>query len=89
MEIDYIIQPRGVSIFSPRLKNGERFVGFDKNMEFEQNSFIRIRARNKMLNLPLNHFETHQSTNEGMEQPAENKKEMQENEKENNEGNDG
>lgn len=88
MEIDYIIQPRGVSIFSPRLKNGERFVGFDKNMEFEQNSFIRIRARNKMLNLPLNHFETHQSTNE-MQQPAENKKEMQENEKENNEGNDG
>jgi hypothetical protein len=42
-----------VSIFSPRLKGGERFIAFDKEMEFGERGFLRMRARNKVLNLPL------------------------------------
>ena len=53
MEIDYVIQPNGVSIFCPRLKDGERFIGFDKPAEFGANAILRLRARNKVLNLPL------------------------------------
>jgi hypothetical protein len=53
IEIDYIIQQQGISIFSPRLKGGERFIAFDKEMEFNERGFLRMRARNKVLNLPL------------------------------------
>lgn len=53
VEIDYIIQDQGVSIFSPRLKGGERFIAFDKITKFGEHGFIRIRARNKVLNIPF------------------------------------
>lgn len=53
MEIDYIIQSQGVSLFSPRLKGGERYVAFDKPETFGPSSMIRIRARNKLLNIPV------------------------------------
>lgn len=53
VEIDYVIQQHGVSIFSPRLKGGERFIVFDKPIEFTDKAFLRLRARNKVLNLPI------------------------------------
>ena len=53
VEIDYVIQPQGVSIFSPRLKGGERFIGFDKSGPFGNTAYMRIKARNKVMNLPL------------------------------------
>lgn len=53
VEIDYVIQQHGVSIFSPRLKGGERFIAFDKPLEFKDKAFLRLRARNKVLNLPI------------------------------------
>lgn len=53
VEIDYIIQNQGVSIYSSRLKGGERFVSFDKPVEFNEYGYIRIKSRNKILNLPL------------------------------------
>ena len=53
VEIDYVIQPNGVSIFSTRLKDGERFIAFDKSAEFGERALLRLRARNKILDLPL------------------------------------
>jgi hypothetical protein len=53
VEVDYVIQPQGVSVFSPRLNGGERFVGFDKKMPFHDRAYMRIKARSKVLNLPL------------------------------------
>lgn len=53
VEIDYIIQPQGVSIFSSRLKGGERFLAFDKQVDIPDRAVMRIKARNKVLNLPL------------------------------------
>jgi len=53
VEIDYVIQPQGVSIFSSRLTGGERFVGYDKMLAFPENAFIRLKARNRVMNLPL------------------------------------
>lgn len=53
VEIDYIIQEQGVTIFSARLKGGERFIAFDKIAKFGDQAFMRIRARNKILNIPF------------------------------------
>jgi hypothetical protein len=53
VEIDYVIQDQGVSIFSPRLKSGEKFIAFDKVAQFGDQAFMRIRARNKVLNIPF------------------------------------
>lgn len=57
VEIDYIIQPQGVSIFSSRLKGGERFLAFDKQVDIPDRAVMRIKARNKVLNLPLKRHE--------------------------------
>lgn len=53
VDIDYVIQQQGVTIFSPRLKGGERFIAFDKIANFPEQAFMRIRARNKVLNIPF------------------------------------
>ncbi|KAL3078628.1 hypothetical protein niasHT_035111 [Heterodera trifolii] len=60
VELDYIIQPEGVTIFSNRLKtDGENFVPFDTIVDFADRAKFRIRARNKVFTLPLRHPEVH------------------------------
>src|SRR3954463_15087351 len=53
VEIDYVIQPNGVSIFCTRLSAGEQFIVFDNELEFDQNATVRLKARNKVLNIQL------------------------------------
>jgi hypothetical protein len=57
VEIDYVIQPNGVSIFCSRLSAGEHFIAFDKEMEFDENATVRLKARNKVLNLQLRNLQ--------------------------------
>ena len=66
--MDYVIQPTGVSVFSTRLKEGERFLPFDQVREIDVGQWIRISARNKVFNLPLKRIEEKQ-VEEGKEQP--------------------
>ncbi|KAL3107142.1 hypothetical protein niasHT_019538 [Heterodera trifolii] len=61
VELDYFIQPEGVTIFSSRLKDdGENFLPFDEIVDFGDNAKFRVRSRNKMFTLPLRHPEVHQ-----------------------------
>ena len=57
VEVDYVIQPSGVSIFSTRLKGGERFLPFDQVRDIDGGQWMRISARNKVFNLPLKRIE--------------------------------
>ncbi|KAL3087172.1 hypothetical protein niasHS_005411 [Heterodera schachtii] len=61
VELDYFIQPEGVTIFSSRLKDdGENFLPFDEIVDFGDNAKFRVRSRNKIFTLPLRHPEVHQ-----------------------------
>jgi hypothetical protein len=63
VEIDYVIQPNGVSVFCSRLSAGEHWIAFDKPMEFDENATVRLKARNKVLNLQLRDVPKHPSPN--------------------------
>jgi hypothetical protein len=70
VELDYVIQPNGISLFTPRIKGGERFIPFDKPAPYGNGSFLRLRARNKVLNMALKRPEPAMQKGGNQPQPA-------------------
>jgi len=52
VEVDYVLQPDGITIFCSRLKK-EKYINFDKKLEIDSKSMYRLRTRNKVYNIPI------------------------------------
>ena len=52
VEVDYVLQPNGVTIICNRLKQ-QIYLPFDQSTKWIDGSRIRIRSRNKVLTIPL------------------------------------
>ncbi|MGN6671083.1 MAG: hypothetical protein ACTHJ4_06055 [Candidatus Nucleicultricaceae bacterium] len=52
VEVDYVLQPNGVTIICTRLKQ-QIYLPFDEGAKWSDGSRIRIRSRNKVLTIPL------------------------------------
>jgi hypothetical protein len=63
VEIDYVLQPNGITIYCSRMKQ-EKFVKFDVPALLNDRSFMRIRARGKTYNVPLNRLELQEFVDE-------------------------
>jgi len=52
VEIDYVIEPKGVTISSTRMKH-DKFVSFDNHFEFDDQSMLRLKMRGKQFTIPI------------------------------------
>jgi hypothetical protein len=51
-EVDYLLQPHGLTLYCNRLR-GPKWVPFDVIRQWRAGQAVRIRSRNKVLNLKL------------------------------------
>lgn len=53
VEIDYVLQAEGITIYCSRMRH-EKFISFDKPATFNSGTTLRLRAKGKVYNMPMN-----------------------------------
>uniref|UniRef100_A0A915EK51 Uncharacterized protein n=1 Tax=Ditylenchus dipsaci TaxID=166011 RepID=A0A915EK51_9BILA len=75
MEIDYLVQKDGVTIYSPRLKT-EKFVEFDLKEEINDKCFFKIQTKGRLFKVPFKRLAAPYAMISGKQKIKEEKREL-------------